>query len=374
MADGQGHGAPGHAAAPTRSDAGSKRGSRAREQAPSNHMSPLFSAHTQPTNHGRVVLDLRGVPTDPDASSYAIWVERVPQQRRSYAAEQDPGMGLMSLLSSVGGTLITLLTAQKLWEEVQTLRAMRSQAGRNSSASSRGGGTSSSGGAGGTSDATTSPSPGPSSKPRDSSSRTPALELPTNVPRCTRGPGGASTDAPTAASASTHSSSSSQPHTNTSSIASSSSSGGANSAVPTAAAAAAQPVASDAVALPRAACAAGAAAASSAPGPTPSSALTTTPTTTPSTSSGYGAGAWSAIAGLEDVKVLLQEATVLPLLRPDLFRGARQPPRGVLLFGPPGTGKTLLARAVAAESGAAFVAITGGWWGWGGGEREGEGG
>jgi transitional endoplasmic reticulum ATPase len=35
------------------------------------------------------------------------------------------------------------------------------------------------------------------------------------------------------------------------------------------------------------------------------------------------------------------------------------PPRGVLLVGPPGTGKTLIARAVAAESGAYFIAING---------------
>lgn len=68
---------------------------------------------------------------------------------------------------------------------------------------------------------------------------------------------------------------------------------------------------------------------------------------------------WDKIAGLKPVKIILQEVTVLPLLRPDLFQGVRQPPCGILLFGPPGSGKTLLARAVATESRATFIAVTG---------------
>ncbi|GBF88677.1 hypothetical protein Rsub_01576 [Raphidocelis subcapitata] len=74
---------------------------------------------------------------------------------------------------------------------------------------------------------------------------------------------------------------------------------------------------------------------------------------------GGGGDSWARVSGLREVKMLLQEATVLPLLRPDLFGGVREPPRGVLLYGPPGTGKTMLARAVAAESGAAFIPVTG---------------
>lgn len=40
---------------------------------------------------------------------------------------------------------------------------------------------------------------------------------------------------------------------------------------------------------------------------------------------------WNSIAGLEYAKKTLQEAVVLPILRPDIFTGLRQPPRGVLL-------------------------------------------
>ena len=42
------------------------------------------------------------------------------------------------------------------------------------------------------------------------------------------------------------------------------------------------------------------------------------------------------IAGLEDAKVLLKEAIVLPLQYPHLFSGKRKPWRSVLLYGPPG--------------------------------------
>lgn len=63
---------------------------------------------------------------------------------------------------------------------------------------------------------------------------------------------------------------------------------------------------------------------------------------------------WDDIAGLEGAKQALREAIVLPILKPQLFKGARRPWSGILLYGPPGTGKTLLAKAAAHECESTF--------------------
>jgi len=69
---------------------------------------------------------------------------------------------------------------------------------------------------------------------------------------------------------------------------------------------------------------------------------------------------WEDIGGLEGVKQQLKEAVEWPLKYPGAFkRMGIRPPRGILLYGPPGCGKTLLARAVATESEANFIAIKG---------------
>jgi len=66
---------------------------------------------------------------------------------------------------------------------------------------------------------------------------------------------------------------------------------------------------------------------------------------------------WDDVGGLDDAQMRLKEGVELPLRNPDAFRrlGIR-PAKGFLLYGPPGTGKTLLAKAVAREAEANFIA------------------
>lgn len=69
---------------------------------------------------------------------------------------------------------------------------------------------------------------------------------------------------------------------------------------------------------------------------------------------------WSDVGGLDDVKTLLSESVIWPLIHSELFVAAGvRPSRGAVLYGPPGTGKTLLAKALAGESEANFIAIKG---------------
>jgi SpoVK/Ycf46/Vps4 family AAA+-type ATPase len=65
------------------------------------------------------------------------------------------------------------------------------------------------------------------------------------------------------------------------------------------------------------------------------------------------------VAGMTEVKQRLQAAFLAPMRNPDLRRLYGKSLRGgLLLYGPPGCGKTFIARAVAGELGAKFIAVS----------------
>ena len=70
--------------------------------------------------------------------------------------------------------------------------------------------------------------------------------------------------------------------------------------------------------------------------------------------------AYEDIGGLKEEIQKVREMIELPLRHPEIFEKLGiEAPKGVLLYGPPGTGKTLLAKAVANESDAHFINISG---------------
>jgi transitional endoplasmic reticulum ATPase len=69
---------------------------------------------------------------------------------------------------------------------------------------------------------------------------------------------------------------------------------------------------------------------------------------------------WDDVGGADEVKKLLTEVVLWQLKYDSLFQQAGvRAPKGVVLFGAPGTGKTLLAKALAGETEANFIAVKG---------------
>jgi len=65
------------------------------------------------------------------------------------------------------------------------------------------------------------------------------------------------------------------------------------------------------------------------------------------------------VGGMAEVKARLESSLLAPLRNPELARLYGKSLRGgLLLYGPPGCGKTFIARAVAGEMGARFLAVS----------------
>ena len=67
---------------------------------------------------------------------------------------------------------------------------------------------------------------------------------------------------------------------------------------------------------------------------------------------------WDGVAGMRDLKAMLERDVILPLQEPEIYGHYRlNLPNGILLYGPPGCGKTFIARKLAAVAGFSFIEV-----------------
>lgn len=67
---------------------------------------------------------------------------------------------------------------------------------------------------------------------------------------------------------------------------------------------------------------------------------------------------WKDVAGMREVKAIIEQDLVLPVTNPELYKKYKVPlPNGYLFYGPPGCGKTFIANSLAKKIGFNFISI-----------------